>query len=312
MKRIFTILAVLLLAAGVFLPKQADAQAPEKMNYQAVIRDESNNLVISQSVRMQVSILQGSASGMAVYVETQNPTTNANGLVSIEIGDGIVQSGNFPTIDWANGPYFIKTETDPTGGMNYTITGTVQLLSVPYALYAKTAGSTSETSGHYVGELYGGGVVFWVDDTGQHGLIVSMVDLSTFQAWSNITDILIGTTNDWDGANNTIAIIGQAGHTSSAAKLCDDYTNANYGTGTYSDWYLPSIAELNHVWNNFYEVQKSLTNDGNAATTPLVKTSYWTSSEYDVNIAWYFTFYYGNTNYYLKSTIFYVRAVRAF
>ncbi|MEA3508406.1 MAG: FISUMP domain-containing protein, partial [Synergistota bacterium] len=84
-------------------------------------------------------------SGTAVYVETQTPTTNVNGLVSIEIGAGTVQSGDFTTIDWANGPYFIKTETDPAGGTNYTITGTSQLLSVPYALHAKSADTVTGT-----------------------------------------------------------------------------------------------------------------------------------------------------------------------
>jgi hypothetical protein len=85
---------------------------------------------------MQVSILQGSVSGTAVYVETQTPTTNTNGLAGLEIGGGTVVSGNFANINWANGPYFIKTETDPNGGTNYTITGTSQLLSVPYALFS--------------------------------------------------------------------------------------------------------------------------------------------------------------------------------
>ncbi|MDD2634268.1 MAG: hypothetical protein PHW82_02080 [Bacteroidales bacterium] len=133
MKKIFTIVVAVLLTASVF------AQTPEKMSYQAVIRDASNNLVTNQTVEMQISILQGSASGTAVYVETQEPSTNANGLVSIEIGDGTVVNGTFTTIDWTNGSYFIKTETDPTGGTSYSITGTSQLLSVPYALHAKTA-----------------------------------------------------------------------------------------------------------------------------------------------------------------------------
>jgi uncharacterized protein (TIGR02145 family) len=92
---------------------------------------------------MQISILQGSASGTAVYVETQTPTTNANGLVSIEIGAGTMLSGDFTTIDWANGTYFIKTETDPAGGNSYSITGTSQLLSVPYAMHAKSAETVS-------------------------------------------------------------------------------------------------------------------------------------------------------------------------
>jgi hypothetical protein len=119
------------------------AQAPNKMSYQAVIRDNSNALVTNQVVGMQISILQGSANGSAVYTETQTPITNANGLVSLEIGGGTVVSGNFATINWANGPYFIKTETDPAGGNNYTITGTNQLLSVPYAMYAATSGSST-------------------------------------------------------------------------------------------------------------------------------------------------------------------------
>ncbi|MFN4853810.1 MAG: hypothetical protein ACK5JC_05250, partial [Bacteroidota bacterium] len=106
------------------------------MSYQAVIRNSSNTLVSNQPVGMRISILQGSASGTAVYVETQTPTTNANGLASLEIGGGTVVSGNISTIDWANGPYFIKTETDATGGSNYSITGTSQLLSVPYAFFS--------------------------------------------------------------------------------------------------------------------------------------------------------------------------------
>ena len=130
MKKIITICAVILMVTSVF------AQAPQKMSYQAVIRDGANALVANQTVGMQVSILQGSASGTAVYVETHSAATNTNGLVSIEIGGGTLVSGSFSTINWGNGPFFIKTETDPAGGTNYTITGTTQLLSVPYALYA--------------------------------------------------------------------------------------------------------------------------------------------------------------------------------
>jgi hypothetical protein len=136
MKKTFTILAATLLVANIFLHEQSIAQAPEKMSYQAVIRDANDHLVANQAVGMQVSILKGSASGTAVYVETQGPTSSANGLVSMEIGGGTVVSGDFAAIDWANGPYFIKTETDPTGGTNYSIVGTSELLSVPYALYS--------------------------------------------------------------------------------------------------------------------------------------------------------------------------------
>lgn len=136
MKKIFTTFAMLLVVVIL-------AQSPEKMSYQTVIRNASNTLVINQTVGVKISLLQGSATGSSVYAETHTITTNANGLASLQIGGGTVVSGTFSSIDWANGPYFIKTETDPSGGTNYTLTGTSQLLSVPYALYAKAAGSST-------------------------------------------------------------------------------------------------------------------------------------------------------------------------
>ena len=133
MKNLYLIAVILLLTAGVF------AQAPQKMSYQTVIRNSSHALVSATTVGMKISILQGSSAGTAVYIETQTPVTSANGLASIEIGGGSVVSGSFADIDWANGPYFVKTEIDPAGGTSYSIVGTSQLLSVPYALHAKTA-----------------------------------------------------------------------------------------------------------------------------------------------------------------------------
>ena len=141
MKRIISITAALLITLCSW------AQSPEKLSYQSVIRNAGNDLVVSTGVGMQISILQGSVSGASVYVETQTPSTNINGLVSIEIGTGTVVSGAFNLIDWSTGPYFIKTETDPAGGTTYTITGTSQLMSVPYALYAKTSGNGAGPAG---------------------------------------------------------------------------------------------------------------------------------------------------------------------
>jgi endosialidase-like protein len=119
------------------------SQAPQKMSYQAVVRNNSNVLIANTPVGMRISILQGSAAGTEVYAETQTPTTNVNGLVSLEIGGGTPVTGTFASINWGASTYFIKTETDPTGGTNYTITGTSQLLSVPYALYAQSSGNAS-------------------------------------------------------------------------------------------------------------------------------------------------------------------------
>ena len=133
MKKLFTLFVIIALTISVF------AQSPQKMSYQAVVRNTSGVLMANQSVGMKISILQGSATGTAVYVETHTTTTNANGLATIEIGGGTIVTGTFTGISWSSGTYFIKTETDPAGGINYTITGTSQILSVPYALYAKTA-----------------------------------------------------------------------------------------------------------------------------------------------------------------------------
>jgi hypothetical protein len=127
---------LIILLAHLLISSSILAQTPQKMSYQAVIRNTSGALVTSTSVGMKISILQGTATGNVAYSETQIASTNANGLVSLEIGAGTVVSGTFAGINWSTGPYFIKTETDPLGGTNYSITGTNELMSVPYALFS--------------------------------------------------------------------------------------------------------------------------------------------------------------------------------
>ena len=115
------------------------AQAPEKMSYQAVIRGSNSVLLVNKQIGIRISIIQSTAFGTPVYVETQGPTSNENGLISIQIGSGTIQSGSMSAINWMDGPYFVKTEVDPDGAANYTINGTSQILSVPFALLAKNA-----------------------------------------------------------------------------------------------------------------------------------------------------------------------------
>jgi hypothetical protein len=304
MKKIISICAAILMAATVF------AQSPNKMSYQAVIRNTSNALVNNSTVGMRISILQATPSGTSVYIETQTPTTNANGLASIEIGGGTVVSGTFSTIDWSNGPYFIKTETDPSGGTNYTITGTSQLLSVPYALYAANAGSVTGGGyfAHYIGEVFGGGVIFylWKDSAGvEHGLIVDKTDLSTSQVWSNVST-LIGITaqSSWDGISNSNSIVTQLGHTSSAASLC-----LNSTIGGQNDWYLPSQNELFLLWNNLGSVNRSLII---LNLSPIGNYGYWSSSEDSQNMVGRTYFGSGATYGNNKNDLFRVRAIRAF
>ncbi|MCB9033296.1 MAG: hypothetical protein H6553_05625 [Chitinophagales bacterium] len=114
------------------------AQTPQSFSYQTVIRDNTGNPLANQSISLKISILKGESNGTTVYSETHNKTTNAFGLVNLNIGDGSVVSGNFANINWGNDIYFVKTELDATGGNNFTVMGVQQLLSVPYALHAKT------------------------------------------------------------------------------------------------------------------------------------------------------------------------------
>jgi hypothetical protein len=126
------------LIIGLIISLSSFSQSPEKISYQAVIRNASGDLIKNSSIGFKISILQSSASGSPVYVETQTPVTNENGLITLEIGGGAAITGLFSSISWGDGPFYLKTEADPNGGTNYTVTGTTQILSVPYALYSKT------------------------------------------------------------------------------------------------------------------------------------------------------------------------------
>jgi hypothetical protein len=266
---------------------------------------------------LKISILQGTISGTAVYVEDHSTSTNSNGLVSLSIGGGNVISGTFSAINWEIGPYFVKMEADPTGGTNYTVSGTSQLLSVPYALHAKTADSIvggGATGGftHYIGEQFGGGVIFhlWKDAQGaEHGLIVALTNQSTAQSWSNVSSTLIGVSaqSSGIGLSNSNAIVGQAGHTSSAAKLCLDLVSNGQ-----SDWYLPSIDELSKLHQNKLDVNTSL-RTLTISYDLLNNNTFWSSTEFNANDAYRFLFSSGQfgTGAGKNFTVF-VRAIRSF
>ena len=140
MKKTLSLFVLILMGLQMF------AQVPQKFTYQAVVRNENNTLVHG-TVGVRISILQGGTNGTLVYQETHTVVTNVNGLMTFQVGGGTVLNGDFASINWADGTYFLKTETDPTGGTNYTIEGTQQLLSVPYALYAGS--SANSFSGDY-------------------------------------------------------------------------------------------------------------------------------------------------------------------
>jgi hypothetical protein len=288
----------------------AISQSPNKMSYQAVVRKSDNTLLTNSLVGAQISILQSYANGAVVYSERHTVSTNDNGLVTFEIGNGTVQSGNFASIDWSKGPYFVKSEFDPAGGTSYAISSTTQFISVPYALYAE---KSSNTLTHYIGEVYEGGIVFHVykDRNGtEHGLVVSLEDVSSGISWSNRYTDEIGVTakSSWNGNTNTKAIIKQSGHFESAAQVCDQYTG-----GGKTDWYLPSLDELNLLHKARYELNKTLETDNDPNTLPILYYDYyWSSTEAKNYSAWTKHFATGADNTNGKPSQYAVRAVRSF
>lgn len=294
MKYIYTIILVVLTA-------KVWAQAPEKMSYQALIRDASNDMITSQSIGMRISIIQGSPIGMAVYVETHTPVTNLNGLISLEIGTGTIVNGSFSTIDWANGTYYIQTETDPNGGTNYTIEGISQFMSVPYALHAKTATSLSSNSNDpfYLGQDTLGGIVYYLykDEAGQqHGLIVNKNESTA--AWQ-ATNATTGANSTWNGENNTSLML----QVSSPA--------ATYATSLGAGWYLPSLDEMILLWNNRFIANQALNLGG--LTLLSTTSTYWTSTERANTYAFNTNFEVGHqTGGLNKTDVHKVRAIKAF
>lgn len=288
---------------------------PNAFNYSAVARNAAGQPIASATIGIQITILKTSPTGVSQYSENHFVNTDAYGLFNLVIGAGAVQSGSMATIDWSNDNYYLNVGMDATGGTNFLTMGTTQLLSVPYAMYAKSAGTVSGggTGGsftHYIGEEFSGGVIFhlWKDNASvEHGLIVDKTDLSTAQAWSNIAQTLIGQAaqSSWDGLSNSNAIVAQEVHTDSAAALCLNSTN-----GGQSDWYLPSVQELNMLWNNYYTVARSLTQISGA--TQLSLATYWSSTENVNSEAWRFQFIDGSAYGGSKDVTDYVRAVRAF
>lgn len=131
------------------------AQSPEQFNYQAVIRNSGGNILANQNVGIKFNIRQSTAGGTIVFSETFAATTNEFGLVNLKIGSGAAVTGTIAGIPWGAGPFYLEFMADAAGGSNYATVGTSQLLSVPYALYAKNAGgnywgpSTSNTGISY-------------------------------------------------------------------------------------------------------------------------------------------------------------------
>lgn len=341
MKELYILLAGLLVSAVSF------AQAPSGMSYQAIVRDSGGDLVASTTVGMQISILAGTAQGTAVYTETQSPSTNANGLVSLEIGTGSTND-NFATIDWASDSYFIKTETDPTGGSNYSITGTSQLMSVPYALYAKASGSSIAGPQGIAGTNGNNGIDGVDGATGPQGIAgtngnngINGVDGATgpiggfthYLGEDYLDGIIFYLYKGGDSAERglivaktestaewqTILTLVDANRSEDGAYNTNLMTNSpakSYISTLGAAWYLPSVDECFLLYNNRYSAQKGLRAGGHSllpSGTDSIR--YWCSTESGINGGFVFSFdrnQNGPVSSEYKKNINRVRGVRAF
>jgi hypothetical protein len=342
-KKIYTMIAVLSFTASVF------AQAPQKMSYQAVIRNSSDALVTSTPVGMRISIIQGSIFGASVYVETQTTSTNANGLVSLAIGTGTPVTGTFAGIDWAAGPYFIKTETDPTGGTAYTISGTNELMSVPYALYAANGGTPGPAGPTGATGLTGpagatgltgpAGATGATGATGPAGPAGATgpagapgtgcfthylgeafdggIIFEIYKGSDGLEHGLIVALNEsgsvaWQTSPPTLVNANRSEDGVYNTPLMTGSPAATYIATLGPGWYLPSIDELGKLYYNRYYAQKGLRAGGHTLLGITAGYYYWSSTESATAFAFYFGFDGGYADFVNKSYPFTVRGVRAF
>lgn len=327
-----------------FFALSANGQAPQQLSYQAILRDVDNKLLSEQKVSVRISILQKNVEGKAVYQEEHLATTNINGLVTLQIGTGKT-SQNFASIQWNDGPFFIKTEAVPSDGNKYSIVGTTQILSVPFALYANSSdtviGDIHETDPAFqnsvaanitvsdtirwgegttdtnqnesiqpyqIGDLAQGGVIFWVDRTGYHGLVCALHNLSSHSdtngaIWmdeydESLYDDIKNTQADGIGAGalNTLMILLTQKHevaehkvgkqdSVNAAVLCSNYYYpTEWYDGIqgfdeiYGDFYLPSIHELRLLHKQIEIVNQVCEANGG---DPIRIEWHWSSMQYD-------------------------------
>jgi hypothetical protein len=345
MRKFYLFLAVLSFTGLLY------SQVPQKMSYQAIIRDGAQNLVMNQGIGMRLTILDGMT---AVFVETHSATTDINGLVTVDVGTGTPVTGTLDAVNWGSGVFTIKTETDISalGGTTYTIIGTSDIMSVPYALYVKEAADAT-FSGDYNDLInkpvldgtetkVNAGQHITVSGTGAAGSPYVVSAMPVVGGFSNYlgkdvgdgiifyiytgTDgkerVLIANYNEskqvlqnpttTTGGNRTYdGVFNTTLYTNSAAKTYVE----SLGPG----WYIPSIDELSYMWQNRFHLNRGLAAHGAGATLLTLlngDSKYWSSSESVSvpNIAWHFDFETGLAGLsFSKSNPggFYVRAIRA-
>ena len=310
MKRTLSTLLSVLFCAITFAQS-----VPQGINYQAVARDGSGDVLMNQTLTIQFSVISDITTSAVSWQETHQDTTNAYGLFTAIIGQGtstsVGSSATFDVIDWGASNHLLKVEIDYGGG--FLDMGTTAFMSVPYARYSATGSSTS-TCGLSIGDTVQGGIIFYLDPSGCHGLVCALTDQSSGAAWYNgsYMDTRAYGSGLFEGKYNTKVINWLQGGSTSAAAIC-----AAYSTGvSFDDWYLPSIEELNKMYLNIGQGNAlGLGNIGGFAND-----YYWSSTEDANDYAWVENFNYVNQygNYNNQKSFWKnvshpnVRAVRAF
>jgi hypothetical protein len=299
MKKTISIVLLLLVTVGMY--------AQNGINYKALIKDNLGVAIANGTIDVKFTII--SETGPTdVYLETHTgATTDANGIVILTIGSVITPTlGVFADIDWGSATHSLKVEIDTGAGL--VDIGTTQFMSVSYALHAKTAESVTSTCGLTIGDTHQGGIIFYLDASGCHGLIAAPSDQSTGIAWWNgsFVDTYAYGNGIGAGEGNSQGIRRWQGTCSScyASELCQDLS-----LGGYTDWYLPSKYELNLMYENIGQGDAlGLGNIGNF----VISFSGWSSTELNSSGAWTQGFYDGNQSSGAKDDAYDVRAVRAF
>ena len=300
---------------------------PQGINYQAVARDATGNLLMNHALDVKLSIISDITTGNVSWQETHQVTTNEYGLFTAIIGNGTTtgsgSSATFDVVDWGASNHLLKVEIDYDGS-GYVDMGTTALMSVPYALYSANSGAVGAqgpqgpvgangvdgTNGvdgaqglqgiqgltgavgaqgpqgpagttvtYSIGDFAHGGVVFWIDQTGQHGLVCATTDQSTGIQWYNGSYTSTESKGDGllSGGMNTTLIIASQGYNSYsyAAGICANL-QITEGGKTYGDWYLPSEYELNEMYLNKTIINTTAIANGGGDFS---SNSYWSSTE---------------------------------
>ncbi len=321
-----TMIVLLLAVNGTF----AIAQQNDKIHFQITVRDYSGNLLSNQEVGVRVRVLTYDMDN--VFEEEHQLQTSATGIVSIDIGSGTNQAGNLDEMGkyLRNEIMYIRTDIDPAGGTDYKIVSHNRISSVPYALKAKHVLEPEEKdpvyiasvaagldnvilnrweyaarAQHYPGDRISGGIVFYVDSTGENGLMAAAHDYADEVSWMDAPDDLANAGSYADGSVNTSSVVQQAGASAPAAFYCDTLTI--HGK---DDWYLPAIDELILLNDARYQFNRAAGEDEDPVTQGFTADKYWSSTESGATEAWLFDL--GKIAEENKSGTANVRAVRKF